>query len=116
MLKITKEQFVKAIDAIQKGLQRRCDFDNAMQKINTSFFVSDIGNEWLHTAIELLEVAVGDKDYGYGTTISWYLFEKVEKVITIREDNGKVLESPVVMDCSTPEALYDYFERYGELA
>ena len=96
---------MKSINNIQNGIKERNEFDKAMVKINSSYFVSTIGNDWLYTAIELLCHSVGDKSDEFGTIIEWFLFESVEKKITVNKNT--------VIDVSTPEKLYDYFVLYG---
>lgn len=105
MVTISKELFVKSIKQIQQGIQERNKFDEAMSKINSSYFVSTIGNDWLYTAIELLCNSVGDKSDEFGTVIEWFLFEGAKKEI--------IIDQNTVIDVSTPEKLYDYFVLYG---
>ena len=42
MVTISKNDFVKYLKQIQKGLKRREKFDDAMAEFNTSFFVSNL--------------------------------------------------------------------------
>ena len=85
MVSISKEKFVEALTNIEKGIEKRDKFNDAIEQFCDSYVVLNIGEEWLNTALSLLEEAVGDKDNGYGTMISWYLFEGVEKKIYIYE-------------------------------
>lgn len=114
MVTISKKDFVKYLKQIQKGLKRREKFDDAMAEFNTSFFVSNLGDEWLDAATELLELAVGDKDDGHGTMISWFLYEDVEKkVFFAPHTRYNNTDKEIAVDVSTPERLYNYFVKYG---
>ena len=114
MVTISKKDFVKYLKQIQKGLKKREKFDNAMAEFNTSFFVSNLGDEWLDTATELLELAVGDKDDGHGTMISWFLYEDVEKTIFFSPHSKyNNTDQEIAVDVSTPGKLCDYFVKYG---
>lgn len=111
-LKISKERFVSTINAIEVGVEKRNEFNKAMEKFSSSFYTTTVGEEWFLSLLDLLSECVGDEYIeGIGTTIEWYLFDKVKKEITIEDDKGSI-----VIDVSTPEKLYDYFERYGKLA
>lgn len=114
-LKISKEEFVKALNDIKKGLERRDKFNDAIEDATDTFFICNIGDEFLNTAIHLLEIAVNDKEIPQvGTTISWWLFENVEKKITISEISPlNTQNEPIVVDCTTPEQLYDYFLNWN---
>ena len=115
MVLISKEDFVNAITDIQEELKRREEFDEAIGKINDSFFVCTIGEKWLNLSLKLLSAAVGDKGDKYGTMLEWYLFEDVDKQVSF-SPNSKYNPSneELVVDCSTPERLYDYFVKYGD--
>ena len=115
MITISKEKFVKALTNIEKGLDERHEFSTAMEKFSDSYYVCNLCDAWLNTAISLLEDAVGDKESEYSSMISWYLFEMVDKKIYLSphskyNDTDKEIE----IDVSTPEALYDYFVKYGD--
>lgn len=108
-LHIGRKQFVNILESIQKGLEKRDKFSDAMEEISDSYFVCELGNEWLHSTIVLLEKAVKDKS----ETISWWLWEDVEKVIYIppeHPDNPFGKELKVKVD--TPDRLYSYFKQY----
>lgn len=115
MVTISKELFVKSLTNIQKGLERSQTFDSAMEQFSDSYFMCNVGAEWLETAIELLCVAVNDKDDGYGTMIEWFLYEDVEKKVYF-DPHTKYndTDEELVVDLSTPELLYDYFAKYGD--
>ena len=116
-LKISKDRFVSTINAIQAGVEKRNEFNKAMEKFSSSYYTTTVGDEWLLSLLGLLSDCVGDEYIkGIGTTIEWFLFENSKKEIKIRE-NFKDENSPTItIDVSTPEKLYDYFERYGTLS
>lgn len=103
---LSKYEFVCYINLIQSGLEQRRRFDKAMSEFNTSFFVSNIGEDWLKGLIMLLETVMDDKPGKNGSYISWWLFKSnfVDKKLIITDEKGNDSE----VDVSTPEALYDY--------
>lgn len=108
-LHIRRKQFVSILESIQKGIEKRDKFNDAMEEISDSYFICELGNEWLNASIVLLEKAVKDKN----ETISWWLWEDVEKVIYIppeHPDNPWKQEISVQVD--TPDRLYSYFQQY----
>jgi hypothetical protein len=115
MVKISKELFVEMIEEIQKGLNKKEEFNDAMEKFTSTYFASTVGNEWLEALLKLLADNVGDKDDGYGTMIEWFIYEDVEKKVYLAP-NSKFNSSnqELEIDVSTPELLYDYFVMFGE--
>lgn len=108
-LHIGRKQFVSILESIQKGLEKRDKFNDAMEEISDSYFICELGNEWLDASIVLLEKAVKDKN----ETISWWLWEDVDKIIYIppeHPDNPFGKELKVKVD--TPNRLYSYFQQY----
>ena len=77
------EKLLKSLNDIQKGLKKRTELGKALEKFCDSYVVLNIGNEWLNTALHLLEQAVGDEEGEYGSMISWWLYESVDKKIYI---------------------------------
>jgi hypothetical protein len=113
MVKISKELFVETIKKIQEGIDKREEFNDAMEKFTSTYYSSTLGEEWLEALLKILAESVGDVDEGYGTMIEWFLYEDVEKKIYIRpegQSNGS--DEEIIIDVSTPELLYDYFEKY----
>lgn len=101
-----KELFVSTIKKIQSGLDNRDNFSKDIQKYCGSYVVLDVAEDWLNGLIELLSYMVNDTD----DTISWWLFEDVEKTIYI-DANSKYNSTnyDIEFDVSTPERLFDYF-------
>lgn len=113
MMKISKELFVKTMNEIQEGLKEKEEFNNAMEKFTDTFYSSTIGSKWLEALTNLLSDLVGDRDDGYGTMIDWFLFENVEKKIYFKaKSKFNDTDEEIEIDVSTPELLYDYFEKY----
>ena len=104
MVGIDKNTFVSCIKAIQEGLEKRNKFDDALCAISDSWFVCNIGDEWLTTLISLLEKLLDDESKPiYGSMLSWWLFDDTDKKIWWEADGQKFEK-----DLTTPEALYDY--------
>lgn len=103
---LSEFEFVYYINLIQDGLQQRRKFDEAMSEFNTSFFVSNIGEDWLKGLIMLLETVMDDKPGKNGSYISWWLFESnvVDKKLIITDAKGNDSE----IDVSTSELLYKW--------
>lgn len=110
MIKASKKLFVTSLKAIQEGLERREKLDKAFSEACDSFFVCNVGEEWLNQLITILEYLMEDfPDKKYGSMISWWLFENVDKKIWWEESDQKIER-----DLTTPEALYDYLvEKAG---
>ena len=105
---LSEFEFVYYINKIQDGLNQRRKFDRAMTEFNTSFFVSNIGEDWLNGFINLLETVMDDKPGKNGSYISWWLFEadyiNSEKFLVVDDEDG----NPTGVDVSTPELLYKW--------
>lgn len=115
-VKISRELFVETLEAIKKGLEQRNQVDKAFSQFSDSYFISNIGNDWLDALTKLLEDAVGDEvSPKYGSTITWWLYEDITpKVIYLQSEHpknttGEELEIPV----ETSEQLYEYFLIYN---
>lgn len=106
---LSEFEFVYYINLIQDGLQQRRKFDAAMSEFNTSFFVSNIGEDWLKGLVMLLETVMSDEPGKNGSYISWWLFNSdiVDKIITITEEDGTSYEIPV----KTPHQLYKFLSE-----
>lgn len=99
-----KDLFIETLDAIRAGLARRYDFGQALSATCDSWFVCNLGDEWLRQLIKLLEYSMDDHPTTkYDSIIGWWLFDNGEKKIWW-EEVGKTIEQ----DLSTPGALYDY--------
>lgn len=97
---ISKDDFVEALVNIKASLDTLDDFNDTMDKFMDGYCIITIADKPIATAIRLLEMLVGDERDRYGSTISWWIYEEVEKVLTV---------DGVEIDVSTPEKLYDYF-------
>lgn len=106
---LSEYEFITVLDYITKGLEQRDKFDKAMSEFNTSFYVTNIGDDWLTGLIFLLEIAMNDKPGKNGSYISWWLFNSnvVDKIITIIEEDGTSYEIPV----KTPHQLYKFLSE-----
>lgn len=100
---LSKYELVHYINLIQSGLEQRRRFDKAMTEFNTSFFVSNIGEDWLKGLIMLLETVMKDPPGKNGSYIDWWLFDNNRTLIITGEDGNDT-----ELDVSTPEALYNY--------
>lgn len=102
---LTEFEFVYYINLIHDGLNQRRKFDEAMSEFNTSFFVSNIGEDWLNGFITLLETVMNDKPGKNGSYISWWLFDgRTDRQLILTDENG----DSTSIDLSTPELLYKW--------
>lgn len=100
---LSEFEFVYYMNKIKDGLQQRRNFDKAMSEFNTSFFVSNIGEDWLNGLIMLLETVMDDKPGKNGSYISWWLFDSTtDKQLILTDENG----DSTSIDLSAPELLY----------
>ena len=105
---LSEFEFVYYINKIQDGLRQRRNFDKAMTEFNTSFFVSNIGEDWLNGFINLLETVMDDKPGKNGSYISWWLFDgRTDRQLTLTDKNG----DSTSIDLSTPELLYKWLSN-----
>ena len=69
-----------------------------------SWYICNIGEEWLNQLIKVLEHNMDDHpSKKYDSMIGWWLFEDTDKIIWWEKDGQKFEK-----DLTTPEALYDY--------
>lgn len=102
---LSEFEFVYYINKIQDGLRQKRKFDEAMTEFNTSFFVSNIGEDWLNVSLLLLETIMNDKPGKNGSYISWWLFDgRTDRQLILTDENG----DSTSIDLSTPELLYKW--------
>ena len=115
-VKISRELFVETLEAIQKGLEQRNQVDKAFSQFSDSYFINNIGNDWLNALTKLLENIVGDDpEIKYGTIIEWWLYEDITpKVIYLQPHHPKnTTGEELEISVETPEQLYEYFLIYN---
>lgn len=101
MIKISKEDFVSAIDAIEKYFKEIDEFSASMERYSGAGYYCTIGENLMNNYMTLLENLVNDVEDETGEfTLEWWFFEDVEKIIYVDEQE---------IDVSTPELLYNYF-------
>lgn len=109
---ISKELFVSTIEEIEKEMKRIDAFNDALSEACDGFPIITIGSGYLDALLDVLNAEFGES--GRDSTISWWLFEDVEKKIWISpkhpaNNTGKEIE----VDVSTPDRLYDYLVQYN---
>ena len=106
---LSEYEFTTCLDYILKGLDQRAKFNKAMSEFNTSFYVTNLGDDWLDGLIFLLEIAMNDRPGKNGSYINWWLFNSnvVDKILTITEEDGISYEIPV----KTPHQLYKFLSK-----
>ena len=101
-MKLTLEEFKKALEKIQKHEQERDIISNIMVKGSVGFV--DFGMDILDELVKMLEKLMNDEKT---QLISWWLWEDVNKVIYLKKENYNY-------DVTTPEDLYYYLTKKYE--
>ena len=96
---IKKETFVQAIKTIQKQHELTRKLNELYCQLNPGYYAMCFDGLLIDAIFSILEDAMED----IGSTISWWLYEDVEKTISWDEDGHEVS-----VTISTPEELYDY--------
>ena len=96
---------------IKEGLDRRNNFNDAVDKVSDGFFVCNIGSEFLEVALKLLCTSVND--YTEEPIIEGWLFENIDKYIYIpAKHHNNPTDKKMKVPIETPEQLYTYFKNY----
>lgn len=108
---ITKEEFLKAIEALKKQSETDDNFDTHMSAAFPGSYAPIYENALWELSIHLLELLT-EYPYDY---ISWWIWEtefgKREDMTTVSwEENGKERSA----NLNTPEALYDFLKECAE--
>lgn len=93
---IPKKMFVEVIENIRKEEEKARKFAKALDIYADGHFIWDADNLYLKSLMDILERIFHD-NYD---TISWFIWEDVEKKIWLADGTE--------IDVSTPEKLYDY--------
>ena len=96
---LSKKDFIKVMKDIQAQRKIYNEVENALEKIIDGHFICGSDNKWLQALMKTLKVMFADEKYD---TIEWWLYEDVEKVITV---NG------VEISVESLDDLYDYLIR-----
>lgn len=102
---LQKEEFVKAIQAIQEQ-------EKLEEKLGELFQAMCPDNYWLSSCTNLIEAFVSvleSEMQDENRWIQWWLYEDVEHVVSWMED-GK--EQSIIID--TPEELYDFLKKCNQ--
>ena len=102
-MEISKEQFIKVIDRLQKHMQKVDEIEKILGVVFDFYLLDD-------TVVELLELLMDvEVDETYSSTLSWWIYElnfgkkwKSDSLIV----DGKSI------DLSTAEKLYDFLTGY----
>lgn len=100
-MKITKEQFIKAISQIQNLHSQQDTLNHLIDKLTDGFSVVDIGNYVVEELIDMINInlELEDKDL-----LGWWLYEDVEKIIYVEDKAIKV---------ETLDELWNYIQNYN---
>lgn len=101
MLHISKEDFVRYMNIIEKYREDSDKLSDVISSIGDGYFIFNAADNLMYAISEILgrltnSVTTDD----YGNDIDYYLFEDSKKVWVNEEE----------FDISTPEKLYDFLE------
>jgi hypothetical protein len=97
---ISKKTFVETINNIQAQEKKAADFTKALNIYCDGNQIFDTNNLYLKSLLTIFKEMFHDEH----ETISWWLWEDVEKKVWINYGQ----KNEIVIDVSTPELLYDY--------
>jgi len=99
-MKITKEQFIKAISQIQNFRSQQDTINQLIDKITDGFAVVDVGNYLINEIVELINTNLNIEDT---ELIFWWLYDTSKKIIYTDDKSYKV---------ETIEELWDYIQEF----
>lgn len=109
-MKITKEQFIKAMSQIQNLHSQQDTLNKLINKLTDGFSVVDIGNYVVEELIKMISINLEIKDEGL---LSWWLYEDVEKIIYDTKLNKNTnLYEQIEIKVETLDELWDYIQNY----
>lgn len=86
---IDKESFIKSIEEIQKFCEEQEMLDSLIEKISDGFPVTTIGNNLVTSLIDVISSSFTSPKSVKGL-IEWWLYEKVDKVLYIENEEFSV--------------------------
>lgn len=99
MINISKEDFCKCIDVIEKYKNAELEVSDVISKYGDGYFIFNPGWNVVYSLIKTLGILTNSPETeDYGNDIDYYLFESCKQV-WIGETK---------YDISTPEKLYEY--------
>lgn len=102
-MKLTKEQFIKALNAYEQMYNEEGELLNALN-VNPEWTPSKWINEYYDLLSSLCEFDEDDELYrDYGTPLDWYCFEWEFGL-----KNAAIYEGEIERPLDTPERLYDF--------
>lgn len=97
---ISKEEFCNILNNIQQQKAKEEMLSNAIEEFTDSWFILK-ETSYEHDLLLLLKKIFNDED----DYISWWLFEDVDKVVWINDDDNNIKKE---INLDTPEQLYDF--------
>lgn len=99
MIQINKERFLEIMKVLDDETEKLETLNSAIDSVSDGWVILELGNQYRDLIISFLEEYFHDED-----TISWYLYEDVEKKIFDLNDN-------VLFEIKSYEDLFDYLEE-----
>lgn len=104
---ICKESFIKYLNTLVEFKRREEDFNSSLREHLGCYPESTFYDDLVDSYIKMLnEFSEGCTNEVFGNDIEWWLYEDVDKIIT--------LNNKTEIDVTTPEALYDYLVTYAK--
>lgn len=102
-LDITKEDYCRVVTAIQEHYKEITTFEKFINEFNEGTYICKLGEVLVDNIVWLLTRLTHDEEDVYGNTwLSWWLWEKAEKLACDKDGNA--------IDVSTVDKLYDLLE------
>lgn len=101
-MRLTKEEFVKAVNTYQKMLEE----ENEVMKVFDIMNPEWIGGRWIDEYYNLLsKMCELEKDELFGTDLDWFCYDTA---FGENEELTKVYDGVTEWNITSPEILYDF--------
>lgn len=109
-MKISQSDFVNLLLKMKQRDDKMNKVADGLEELIDGYACININSEVDTAIISLLETLTGDTD----EIISWWLYEDVEKVITITPESSiNCTNEDVLINIETLEELYEYLQYFS---
>lgn len=109
-MKISKEDFVDLLTKMRERDERLSKVSDGLEQLIDGYACINVNEDVDSAILNLLIKLTGDSE----DTISWWLYENVEKIITITNKSSiNPTNEDVLIKLETMEDLYDYLQYFS---
>jgi hypothetical protein len=109
-MKISKEDFINLLTKMKERDERLSKVSDGLEQLIDGYACINVNEDVDSAILNLLIKLTGDSE----DTISWWLYENVEKVITITNKSSiNPGKEDVFVKLETVEDLYDYLHYFS---